>query len=198
MRRALAQLLPVDHRSIEKRNYKQRDNNERPNYRNVRFSVSSSAFFSVIAVSLVWFTSFYGNDGAKFSQYDSARHKLLPGGASLTVFGTSLCWLKTDSFGGNHHVKTIVRYFSYSYVRLWDRRRTGILTDTASSAYADAAKQRHDQWSDCGLASESAGGLGIRSRRDVHRYHRRRTNVDSRRSAGRRRTAIPRCAGFQC
>src|ERR1043166_1085694 len=80
MRRALAQLLPVDHRSIEKRNYKQRDNNERPNYRNVRFSVSSSAFFSVIAVSLVWFTSFYGNDGAKFSQYDSARHKLLPGG----------------------------------------------------------------------------------------------------------------------
>src|SRR6266566_2783452 len=52
MRHALTQLLPEDHRSIEKRSCKRRDNNERPEYQNVRVSFSSAAFSfdSVLAV----------------------------------------------------------------------------------------------------------------------------------------------------
>jgi hypothetical protein len=52
MPRALAQLLPEDHPSIEKRSCKRRDNNERPKYQNVRVSFSSVSFFfdSVLAV----------------------------------------------------------------------------------------------------------------------------------------------------
>jgi hypothetical protein len=52
MPRALTQLLPEDHRSIEKRSCKRRDNNERPKYQNVRVSFSSVSFFfdSVLAV----------------------------------------------------------------------------------------------------------------------------------------------------
>src|SRR5437870_11840655 len=42
MRRALTQLLPEDHRSIEKRRRKRRDSNERPNYQNVSFLLSSA------------------------------------------------------------------------------------------------------------------------------------------------------------
>src|SRR6266480_5401663 len=45
MRRALTELLPEDHRSIEKRSCKRRDSNERPNYQNVSFSLSSAASF---------------------------------------------------------------------------------------------------------------------------------------------------------
>src|SRR4030095_14761341 len=45
MPRALTQLLPEDHRLIEKRSCKRRDSNEPPNYRNVSFSLSSAACF---------------------------------------------------------------------------------------------------------------------------------------------------------
>src|SRR4029453_17818117 len=41
MRRALTKLLLEDHRSVEKRSCKRRDNNERPKYQNVRVSFSS-------------------------------------------------------------------------------------------------------------------------------------------------------------
>src|SRR6266571_49323 len=74
MRRALTQLLPEDHRSIEKRSCKRRDSNERPNYQNVSFSLSSSASFfewsQMVDVSLLesfpFLASFYGNGGTKF------------------------------------------------------------------------------------------------------------------------------------
>src|SRR5206468_3588942 len=42
MRRALTKLLSEDHRSIEKRRRKRRDSNERPNYQNVSFLLSSA------------------------------------------------------------------------------------------------------------------------------------------------------------
>src|SRR6266567_4772490 len=45
MRHALTSLLPGDHLSIEKRNCKRRDSNERPICQNVSFSLSSAAFF---------------------------------------------------------------------------------------------------------------------------------------------------------
>ena len=54
MRRASAQLLAADRRSIEKRSCKRPDNNERPNYQNVRFWLSLSASFSVVAVSFLF------------------------------------------------------------------------------------------------------------------------------------------------
>src|SRR6266478_8869703 len=71
---ALTQLLPEDHRSIEKRSCKQRDSNERPNYQNVSFSLSSAASFfewsQMVDVSLLesfpFLTSFYGNGETKF------------------------------------------------------------------------------------------------------------------------------------
>src|SRR2546426_969327 len=98
MRCALVQLLPVDHRSIEKRSNKRRDSNERPNYRNVSFSLSSVTSFSDLSqchwLSLhvltevphnrrvcllpIPLTSFYGNDEAKFLQYESGQCKRLP------------------------------------------------------------------------------------------------------------------------
>src|SRR6266487_2762602 len=74
MRRALTKLLREGHRSIEKRSCKQRDSNERPNYQNVSFSLSSAASFfewsQMVDVSLLesfpFLTSFYGNGGTKF------------------------------------------------------------------------------------------------------------------------------------
>jgi hypothetical protein len=45
MLRALAELPPGDHRSIEKRICKRRANNERPKYQTVRVSFSSAGFF---------------------------------------------------------------------------------------------------------------------------------------------------------
>src|SRR4029453_18813584 len=81
MRRALTKLLLEDHRSVEKRSCKRRDNNERPKYQNVRVSFSSAAlsFDSVLAVGraahyrsgwgkLSFVTSFYGNGGTKFPE----------------------------------------------------------------------------------------------------------------------------------
>src|SRR5919108_2476678 len=52
MRRALAKLLPEDHRSVEKQSYKRQDNNDRPNYQNVRVSFWSAVFVfdSVVAI----------------------------------------------------------------------------------------------------------------------------------------------------
>src|SRR6266566_794125 len=84
MRRALTQLLPEDHRSIEKRSCKRRDSNERPNYQNVSFSLSSAASFfewsQMVDVSLLepfpFFTSFYGNGGTKFQKKAERRLSL--------------------------------------------------------------------------------------------------------------------------
>src|SRR4029453_837633 len=52
MRRALAKLLPEDHRSVEKQNCKRQDNNGRPKYQNVCISFCSAAFVfdSVLAI----------------------------------------------------------------------------------------------------------------------------------------------------
>src|SRR5918996_4529787 len=52
MRRALAKLLPEDHRSVEKQSCKRRDNNGRPKYQNVCLSFWSAAFVfdSVLAI----------------------------------------------------------------------------------------------------------------------------------------------------
>jgi hypothetical protein len=79
MRRTLTKLLSEDHPLIEKRSCKQRGNNDRPKYQNVRVSFSSAAlsFDSVLAFGraancrsgwgvLSLITSFYGNGGAKF------------------------------------------------------------------------------------------------------------------------------------
>jgi hypothetical protein len=79
MRRALTQLLPEDHQSIEKQSCKRRDSNERPSYQNVRVSFSSAAFLfgsllqlparhiAAPAGGLISFvTSFYGNGETKF------------------------------------------------------------------------------------------------------------------------------------
>ena len=78
MRRVLTRLLPEDRPSIEKRNCKQRDNNERPKYQSVRVSFLSAAFsligFLQVAVQhlaapageLSFITLFYGNGGVKF------------------------------------------------------------------------------------------------------------------------------------
>src|SRR6266566_3496385 len=97
MRRALTQLLPEDHRSIEKRSCKRRDSNERPNYQNVSFSLSSAASFfdwsqpdclslhalpgaprnrSSLRLVFPFLTSFYGNDGTKFSEKAERRLSL--------------------------------------------------------------------------------------------------------------------------
>src|SRR6266498_5518495 len=82
MRHALTQLLPEDHRSIEKRSCKRRDSNERPNYQNVSLSLSSAASFfdwsqshclSLLRLLFPFLTSFYGNDGVKFSKIKSER-----------------------------------------------------------------------------------------------------------------------------
>ncbi len=66
-----------------------------------------------------------------------------------------------------------------------------------SSTHTHSAKQRHHQRSDRRLAGEPAGGLGIRSQRYLHRHHRRRTDVESWCSAGRRNAAVQGCTGFQ-
>jgi hypothetical protein len=78
MRRVLTRLLPEDRPSIEKRNCKQRDNNERPKYQSVCVSFLSAAFsligFLQVAVQhlaapageLSFITLFYGNEGVKF------------------------------------------------------------------------------------------------------------------------------------
>jgi hypothetical protein len=78
MRCVLTKLLPGDHPSIEKRNCKQRDNNERPKYQNMRVAFLSAAFslieFLQMAVQhiaapggrLSFITLFYGNEGARF------------------------------------------------------------------------------------------------------------------------------------
>jgi hypothetical protein len=91
MRRVLTKLLPEDHPSIEKRNYKQRNNNERPKYQSVRVSSLSAAFsligFSRVAVEhiaapngeLSSITLYYGNDGARF-------HRKLEQGFSLSLW----------------------------------------------------------------------------------------------------------------
>jgi len=52
MRRALAKLLPEDHRSVEKQSCKRQDNNGRPKYQNVCISSWSAAFVfdSVLAI----------------------------------------------------------------------------------------------------------------------------------------------------
>jgi hypothetical protein len=44
MRGALAKMLPADHRSVEKRSCKPRDNNEQPKYQNAQSSFWSTAF----------------------------------------------------------------------------------------------------------------------------------------------------------
>src|SRR6266576_2622812 len=68
---------PEDHRLIEKRSCKRRDSNERPNYQNVSFSLSSAASFfdwsqfhcfSLLRLVIPFLTLFYGNDGTKFSE----------------------------------------------------------------------------------------------------------------------------------
>src|SRR6266480_4810921 len=74
MRRASTKLLPEDRRSIEQRSCKRRDSNERPNYQNVSFSLSSAASFfdwsQMVDVSLLesfpFLTSFYGTAKRKF------------------------------------------------------------------------------------------------------------------------------------
>src|SRR6266513_880810 len=97
MRRALTRLLLEDHRSIAKRSCKRRDSNEQLNYQNVRFSLSSVAFFfdwsqshclslhvlpeaprERLPLRLVFpfLTSFYGNDGTKFWQRAEGRSSL--------------------------------------------------------------------------------------------------------------------------
>src|SRR6266567_5477996 len=85
MRRALTQLLPEDHRSIEKRSYKRRDSNERPNYQNVSFSLLSAASFfdwsqphclSLLRLVFPFLISFYGNGGTKFSKKAERRLSL--------------------------------------------------------------------------------------------------------------------------
>src|SRR6266566_5186639 len=85
MRRALTQLLPEDHRSIEKRSCKRRDSNERPNYQNVSFSLSSAASFfdwpqshcfSLLRLVFPFLTLFYGNDGTKFPKKAERRLSL--------------------------------------------------------------------------------------------------------------------------
>src|SRR5438132_4837576 len=85
MRRALTQLLPGDHRSIEKRSCKRRDSNERPNYQNVSFSLSSAASFfdwpqsrcfSLLRLVFPFLTLFYGNDGTKFPKKAERRLSL--------------------------------------------------------------------------------------------------------------------------
>src|SRR6266403_889102 len=92
MRRALTQLLPEDHRSIEKRSCKRRDSNERPNYQNVSFSLSSAASFfdwsqshcfSLLRLVIPFLTLFYGNDGTKFSEKAERRLSLCPQAAQL-------------------------------------------------------------------------------------------------------------------
>src|SRR6266487_487425 len=85
MRRALTQLLPEDHRSIEKRSYKRRDSNERPNYQNVSFSLLSAASFfdwsqphclSLLRLVFPFLISFYGNGGTKFQKKAERRLSL--------------------------------------------------------------------------------------------------------------------------
>src|SRR5467141_3414528 len=82
MHRALTPLLPEDHRSIEKRSCKRRDSNERPNYQNVSFSLSSTASFfdwsqshcfSLLRLLFPFLTLFYGNDGTKFPKKAERR-----------------------------------------------------------------------------------------------------------------------------
>src|SRR5467141_1580244 len=82
---ALTQLLPEDHRLIEKRSCKRRDSNERPNYQNVSFSLSSAASFfgwsqshcfSLLRLVFPFLTSFYGNDGTKFPKKAERRLSL--------------------------------------------------------------------------------------------------------------------------
>src|SRR4029453_9291630 len=52
MHRALAKLLPEDHRSVEKQSCKRQDNNGRPKYQNVCIAFWSAAFVfdSVLAI----------------------------------------------------------------------------------------------------------------------------------------------------
>src|SRR6266404_5003555 len=104
MRRALTQLLREDHRSIETRSCKRRDNNELPTYRNVSFSLLSAASFfdwsqshclslhplpgaprNRLSLRLVFpfLTLFYGNDGTKFSKKAERRLSLCPQAAQL-------------------------------------------------------------------------------------------------------------------
>src|SRR5262249_54555739 len=68
----------------------------------------------------------------------------------------------------NRHVKTIIRYFGNFGACLQDAQRPGSFAGSASSTHTDSAGQWHHQRPDRGLASESAGGLGIRSRWHVH------------------------------
>jgi len=97
-------LLPDDHRSVEKRCCKRRDNNERPNNQNVRVSFSSAAFFfdSVLAVgraahcrsgwgvvSLV--TLFYGNGGTKFPDNVQLNERGWARGCVAGVATAGLC-----------------------------------------------------------------------------------------------------------
>jgi hypothetical protein len=92
MRRALTPLLPEDHRSIERRSCKRRDSNERPNYQNVSFSLSSAASFfewsqshcfSLLRLAFPFLTLFYGNGGTKFPKKAERRLSLCPQGAQL-------------------------------------------------------------------------------------------------------------------
>src|SRR6266498_4896958 len=85
MRHALTQLLPEDRRSIEKRSCKRRDSNERLNYQNVSLLLSSAASFfdwsqshslSLLRLVFPFLTSFYGNDGTKFSEKAERRLSL--------------------------------------------------------------------------------------------------------------------------
>src|SRR6266566_9059455 len=115
MRRALTQLLPEDHRSIETRSCKRRDSNELPDYQNVSFSLSSAASFfdwsqshrlslhplpgaprNRLSLQLVFpfLTSFYGNDATKFSEKAERR---------LSLSSTSPARRGNTENRGRHH-----------------------------------------------------------------------------------------------
>jgi hypothetical protein len=112
MRRVLTRLLPEDRPSIEKRNCKQRDNNERPKYQSVCVSFLSAALaligFLQVAVQhlaapageLSFITLFYGNEGAKFP--GKLEQELLVSRSSTQPEGATLKSITTDWHENEH------------------------------------------------------------------------------------------------
>ena len=99
------------------------------------------------------------------------------------------------SFWRNSYVKTIIDCSASSSLCLRNRQRAATLTN--SSTHTNSTRQRHHERPDLGLASEPAGGVGVRSQWHVHRDDRRRTDVERQCSARCRNAAIPGCAGVQ-
>src|SRR4030095_8509776 len=113
MPRALTQLLPEDHRSIEKRSCKRRDSNERPIYQNVSFSFSWTVSF--LGWSQSHWLSLHVLPGGPRNRCvcSGSQPACVPARAGRVLYDISFCFLVC----ADNDPMPSVRHFSFDRIR---------------------------------------------------------------------------------